>query len=312
MKRIVSVSLGSSAGNKTAEVEYLGERFSIERIGSDGDMDKACRTIAELDGKVAAIGLGGIDLYVMAAGRRYVIRDALKMARAARTTPVVDGSGLKAAWEPVVIQRIVERGLLHPQQKERGLENLKVLMPSGVDRFGIAEAFSKLNTRNIFGDFIFALGLPVRLTRLWQLQLAARTLLPLVCRMPFSMLYPTGGKQDKPTPKYRRYFDWADVIAGDKHYITRSMPPSQEGEAPLAGKVVITNTVRKRDIADFQARGLARLITTTPELNGETLGTNAMQGLVVALLEKAPEDITAEEYLEMIGKIGWKPWVLDL
>ena len=41
MKRAVSISIGSSKRNKAVEVTLLGERVSIERIGTDGDMEAA-------------------------------------------------------------------------------------------------------------------------------------------------------------------------------------------------------------------------------------------------------------------------------
>ena len=63
MKRIVSVSIGSSKRDSKAVVRVLGEEFSLERMGTDGDIQKAIATIKELDGKVAAFGMGGIDLY---------------------------------------------------------------------------------------------------------------------------------------------------------------------------------------------------------------------------------------------------------
>ena len=37
MKRAVSISIGSSKRNKAVEVTLLGEKVSIERIGTDGD-----------------------------------------------------------------------------------------------------------------------------------------------------------------------------------------------------------------------------------------------------------------------------------
>lgn len=37
MKHVVSVSLGSSTRDHRVETEFLGEKFSIERIGMDGD-----------------------------------------------------------------------------------------------------------------------------------------------------------------------------------------------------------------------------------------------------------------------------------
>ena len=79
--RVVSVSLGSAQRNHVAQTNLLGHAFSIERRGTDGDLKKAREVIAELDGKVAAIGLGGIDLYVVAGSRRYIMRDAAKLAR---------------------------------------------------------------------------------------------------------------------------------------------------------------------------------------------------------------------------------------
>ncbi|MFQ9524272.1 MAG: hypothetical protein ACLR2G_13350 [Phascolarctobacterium faecium] len=43
----------------------------IERLGTDGNLQKARQLLEELDGRVDALGLGGTDLYVYAGGRRY-------------------------------------------------------------------------------------------------------------------------------------------------------------------------------------------------------------------------------------------------
>ncbi len=65
MKRAVSISLGSSTRDKAVEIDLLGERARIERIGTDGDMRRAQRLYAELDGQVDAFGIGGTDLGVL-------------------------------------------------------------------------------------------------------------------------------------------------------------------------------------------------------------------------------------------------------
>jgi hypothetical protein len=311
-RRVVSVSLGSSKGNKSVEAEYLGERFLIERIGTNGDMAAARQMIGDLDGKVDAIGLGGIDLYVVAAGRRYTIRDARRLARCARKSPVVDGSSLKAVWEPEIARRLLERGEIHPEQSARGVENLHVLLPSAVDRYGLAELFATLTPYTVYGDMMFALGIPIKLTTIGQLRLAARLLLPIICQLPFQWVYPTGSNQEKRVPSYSALFDWADVIAGDKHFITKYMPPAEDRRAPLRGKTVLTNTIRKSDIEEFRARGLSRLITSTPVLEGESLGTNAMESVIITILGRRPEEVTPTDYLDMAREIGWEPWVLDL
>lgn len=64
MKRVVSVSLGSARRDHRVQVELLGEPFEIARRGTDGDFDRAVGLLKELDGKVDAIGLGGIDVFL--------------------------------------------------------------------------------------------------------------------------------------------------------------------------------------------------------------------------------------------------------
>ena len=151
MKRIVSVSLGSSQRDHRVEVEFLGEQVVIERIGMDGDLQKVIALIKELDGKATAFGMGGIDLYLFAGKKRYQIKDALRIAKAAKESPIVDGSGLKNTLERRVVQFLSD-------QLGIDLKGKKVLMVSGVDRFGMAEAFAAAGSQMVFGDLIFASG----------------------------------------------------------------------------------------------------------------------------------------------------------
>ncbi len=71
MKRAVSISIGSSKRNKAVKVTLLGEEVSIERIGTDGDMEAAALKYQELDGKVDAFGVGGADLGALVDGKWY-------------------------------------------------------------------------------------------------------------------------------------------------------------------------------------------------------------------------------------------------
>lgn len=294
-KRVVSVSLGSSRRDSVAEVELLGEKVLLERRGTDGDFQKALRLIAQLDGEVDAIGLGGIDLYLWAGGRRYTIRDAQRLKDAARKTPVVDGSGLKHTLERRAVAQLA--GLIN-------WKDTKVLLPSAVDRFGLAEALHEAGAKVLYGDFIFALGLPIPLYSLSFLQKLASLLLPLLTQLPFQLLYPTGEKQEKRVVDWRsRYYLWADLVAGDWHYIKRHMPDA------MRGKTVLTNTTTEEDVAFLRERGVRRLITTTPRLNGRSFGTNVMEALLVAL---AGRELGEEEYLRYIDLLGLAPQVLDL
>jgi hypothetical protein len=297
--RVVSVSLGSSSRDKIVTVNFLGRDVSIERRGTDDDFAKAIALIRELDGQVDAIGLGGIDLYLVADGRKYIIRDALKLAQAAKITPVVDGSGLKHTLERRTVQWLQEHGVVDFAGK-------RVLLVSGVDRFGMAETLPELGAETLFGDLIFALGIPIPITTLRGLRRIAHLLLPIICRLPFSLIYPTGKKQEETISKYDRYFNWADIIAGDFHFIRRYMP------ARLDGKVIITNTTTANDVALMRERGVRLLVSTTPEFDGRSFGTNVMEGVIIALIGKTPETMTPDDYLRTLEQLGWEPRVVTL
>ena len=62
MKHAVSVSIGSSRRDKRVEITLLDEQIIIERIGTDGDMDKAANLYRELDGNVDAVSYTHLTL----------------------------------------------------------------------------------------------------------------------------------------------------------------------------------------------------------------------------------------------------------
>src|SRR2546421_3388531 len=183
MKHVVSVSLGSSSGNMRQEAEFFGERFLIEREGTDGDLRRAIARIRELDGNVDAIGLGGCDLYLVAGGRRYVWREPARMAAAARKTPVVDGSGLKHTLERETIRRLQREGVID-------FRGRRVLMVAAVDRFGMAEALVEAGADVLFGDLIYGLGVPIPIRTLQGLERLAAIILPVIRQVPIAWVYP--------------------------------------------------------------------------------------------------------------------------
>jgi hypothetical protein len=300
MKRIVSVSLGSSSRDHRAEIELLGERFSLERIGTDGSIERATQKLRELDGTVDAIGLGGIDVYLYAGSRRFALRDGLRLLAAVKTTPVVDGSGLKNTLEREAV-RFVRDELGVP------LAGTKVLMVSALDRFGMAQAFVDAGAEVLFGDFIFALDLDKPVRGLAEFEALAERYLPDACKLPFQFFYPTGKKQDRPPqPKYPEYYAEAAIVAGDFHFMRQFMPER------LDGKVVLTNTLTARDIDELRSRGVARLVTTTPDFGGRSFGTNVVEAALIALLGKRWDDVTPDDYATLLARLSLRPRVIEL
>ena len=300
MKRAVSISIGSSKRNKTVEVTLLGEKVSIERIGTDGDMEAAALKYKELDGKVDAFGVGGADLGVLVDGKWYPLYSVQPMVRYVKQTPLVDGSGLKNTLEnkaPAFLDK-----QLSDYINARGR---KVFITLGADRWGLSKSFAEAGFETVFGDLMFGLDIPIALHKLSSLKQLAGILMPIAGRLPFEWIYPTGEKQEKRTPKWGKYYDWATVIAGDCHYVKRCMPDT------LPGKVIVTNTTTPGDVETFRTAGVKYLVTTTPVLDGRSFGTNMMEAALVAVSGKS-RPLTWPELTEMLDKLGFEPQLQEL
>src|SRR5690606_34297114 len=120
------------------------------------------------------------------------------------------------------------------------------------------------------------------------------------------IFYPTGERQGKSVPKYRRYYEWADMVAGDFHLIKRYMPENKEG------KTILTNTVTPRDIEDLRRRGVATLITTTPDLGGRSFGTNVVEAALVAVSGSNGRMPHPGMYLDLLQRLGFAPRIVQL
>ncbi len=291
---VVSVSLGSSRRDHAVELRAAGHDFRLSRVGTDGDLEVARARVAALDGHVAAIGLGGIDIYLEAAGTRYEVRDGVRLRDAARTTPVVDGSGVKATLERRAVEALVADGTVGP--------GTPVLLVSALDRFGMAEAFAAAGCALRSGDLMFTAGIPYLIESLDELQELARRLLPQVSRLPFGMLYPTGTEQDKaPDARFRAAYEEAEIVAGDFHFIRRHLPER------LDGKTVVTNTTTEADVEDLRRRGVRRLVTTTPAMAGRSFGTNVIEAMALAHLGAGREGAGEDRLEAALAELHIRP-----
>lgn len=295
---VVSVSLGSGTRDTEQTIELLGRTVNIRRIGTNGDFKLAGDLIEQFDGKVDAIGLGGIDLYFTLANKRFYLRDAVKLADRATKTAVVCGAGLKNTLERRVVKQL---------DAQVDWSSKKVLMVSAVDRFGMASELVEQGAETIFGDLMFALGLPIPIKNIRTLNVVANILLPIIGRLPFKWIYPIGSKQEEPelNTKHQKLYEWADVLAGDWHFIRKYAP------GDLSGKTLLTNTTTPSDIEYLRSVNCERIITTTMRLNGRSIGTNLLEAAFVAL-DGASTELSVDRYLALLDQTGVHPEVLDL
>ncbi len=298
MRHAVSISIGSSKRNKVVEVEFLGEIVRIERIGTDGSIEKAAQLYRELDGKVDAFGVGGTDLGLTVGNKWYPLYSIQPMVRYVRQTPLVDGSGLRKTIE-------IQIAIFLDENIGGYIKDKKVLITAGVDRWDMAMSFTDAGYDCVFGDLMFGLGVPIPLRNLGALKILASIMLPIFGRLPFDWIYPTGEKQEIRTPKFEKYYQWATVLAGDCHYIKRHMPDG------LEGKIVATNTTTREDVELFRQAGIKYLVTSTPALDGRAFGTNMMEAALIAIAGKGRK-LTQEELSKMLDQLRFQPQLQEL
>ena len=294
VKCAVGISLGSSKRDKSVTVSLNGQTRQVDRIGTDGDLQKARRLYLDLDGKVDAFGVGGVDLHLRLDGREYPLHAALKLVSGVRQTPLCDGSGLKHTLERRVFQ------LARAQLGD--IRFRQAFVPVAADRSGLAEAVAEVADKTVFGDLMVALGVPVPIYGIPAFKRVARIMLPIVSHFPMSMLF-YGSDGAEQEPKYVKYFEGSDLIAGDFLFMRKYMPIN------LKGKTILTNTTTEENIALLKARGVKTVITTTPRYDGRSFGTNTTEAMLTAYAGKGRR-LSDEELNELIDELGLKPTVI--
>jgi hypothetical protein len=305
MKRAVSVSIGSSKRNKKVTIHLLGEEVQIERIGTDGDLQKAAQLYEELDGKVDALGVGGGLLGLMVGKRWYPMHSLLPIVKGVRQTPLVDGTGLKMTLEHQAV-------LTADQELRQFIPNRTALVMTAVDRWGMVQGALDAGYQCTFGDVLYSLGLPIPLYREKDVHLLAKAIAPIISRLPFRWVYPIGEAQEHRKPLFTEHFLKAGVIMGDCHYIWKHMPERMDG------KIILTNTTTPDDVAFFRSSGARFLVTTTPVYDGRSFGTNMMEAAIVAAAgRKEPIDYAnAQEYFawmrQMLKELCLQPQIQEI
>jgi hypothetical protein len=299
MKKILSISVGSSSRDHTTKHVFLGQECELSRQGTDGDFEKAVQRYADMDGKVDAFGVGGVEFYLRVGKKKYYFKDVSRIRRAIKISKVGDGNGVKGLLERRAFQALEK----HLNEKEnKTLKGMPALLTTAVDRYGMGEAMVDAGLDLTIGDLMFALGLPFPVKKLSTVRVIAATLLPVITRLPFTWFYALGAEQDKPPQqKWDKYYQQAQVLGGDFIQIRQYMPND------LTGKIVVTNTTTAKNVEELKKRNLHILVTVTPRLEGRSFGTNVMEATLLALMDKPQSEVTDADFIDLIDRIPLQP-----
>jgi len=207
-----------------------------------------------------------------------------------------DGRGLKHTLE----RRVFEL----TESQLGGAHFEQAFVPVAIDRLGLAEAVSEVSERIVLGDLMVALGVPIPVYGIPAFKRVARVMLPFVSWFPMSMLF-YGSNGSEQEPKYVKYFEGSDLVAGDFLFMRKYMPACMEG------KTVVTNTTTEENIEFLRARGIKTLVTTTPRYDGRSFGTNMMEAALTAYVGDK-RNLSDVELNELIDELELKPTVMKL
>ncbi|WP_456426987.1 serine carboxypeptidase [Rhodocaloribacter sp.] len=298
MKDLLIIDPGR--GEETAETTFLGHELRLHRVGSGGEAERIRELISAYDGKVDAIALDGIPVWLCLGRARVRHAAGGELPALARMTPVVDGSGIRAGLE--------RWGVLLADRREPGIFSQKhVLMTPGLNHSGLADALRRRSPHVRYADPVLFFGLPpvpgVGSPR--TLPKAAAPTLEHLKDLPFDRLgFRTGGAAHA---RAASLFRWADVLAGDVAAVRRYAPER------LAHKTVVVESATETDLDDLRRRGVDIVVTMMPPLGAaDGLGQWSAAVVEAALAALRPDPalpLSEDTYLDLMAELTWTPHV---
>jgi predicted amino acid dehydrogenase len=299
MKKVVSVSLGSKSLDYQFEAELWGERFHIRRVGTDGDTGLARRLVGEHDGQVDAIALGGMAISFNVGDRCWRHKETYKIARQAKSTPVVGGRALRKIVDRWAIRQIARR---HPEL----FNERNVLFLSGIANSDVISVMRNYTDAMVFADPVLHFGAPMMLRSAEALAVYARAAMPILTRRPYVSFFPRGrAAEGIQVRELVRHVQRADVVVGDLRMLMHYLPDD------LAHKVLVTDSIGEEELSVFRARGAEVICTTAPQVFGDKKADlQILHALCIAHLDKDFRSIDEQDYLQLISELKAHPRVI--
>jgi predicted amino acid dehydrogenase len=293
MKTVVGISLGADEQDFEFSTRFLGQRFNVKRLGTNGSTAKAVKLLKHWDRHADAIGLGVVKDSYTVGSQRYVERDSARLKAAVTRIPVTTGGRLGDILQ--------EWALRHVQVKLVDyFNNAKVLFFSGMTNYKLALALSEYTQNLQFADPLMQLGVPKLLNSLGALELYASGAQYVLDRVPSSLMS-LSLVQEWTRFALRSAMQDATVIVAPVHELDRF------GADELGGKTIITSTVNDQRIAQFRKKGVNMVVDGAPAIFDHVLSPSVLDAMIIAATGKGPEDMLEDDYLEIITGLQLEP-----
>ena len=296
MKKIVTVSLGSSRQDFSFTTDFLGERFQVKRLGADNDTTKAWELLRRHQSSADAMGLGEIGDHWHVGQNTMTNAETRRLLNVVTRVPATTGATLRRLLQV--------RAVRHVQHALRDyFNNNIVLFLSGMRNYDMAVALSDYTPNLQFADALAQTGAPKLLTSLTQLELYAKGRDLVLSGKPGDLLESalTAFKNNRLAAAVLK----SHVIVGTFHELKAVGSP-----ANLEGKTVITSAVDDDRLAFFKHCKVNLVIDVSPKLFEHVVGVNVIEAMILAKLGKSPEDVSDDDFIEILDELDLKPRLL--
>ena len=296
MKKVVTVTLGSSKKDFEFKTTFLGQEFSVRRLGADKDSSKAWELMRRQQANADAIALSDMVDHYHVGLRTVVNRESQRLMQVVTRVPVTTGASLRRLLQVRAVRHV---------QKELGnyFNNNLVLFLSGMRNYDMAVALSDY-TRNLsFADPVFQAGSPLLLSSLEQLELYAKgkELLPDI----------VPGKFLKSVLSTLKNKIVANAVA-KSHVIVGTFREIQavSSSGNLDGKTLITSAIDDEALAFFTKHKVNLVVDVSPKLFDKVVGISTITAMILASTGKSESELSDHDFEEIINELDIKPRLL--
>ncbi|HMU17390.1 MAG TPA: saccharopine dehydrogenase NADP-binding domain-containing protein [Thauera aminoaromatica] len=296
MKKVVTVTLGASKHDFTLDTEFLGERYTVKRFGTDGNHRKAWELLRRQQAHADAIGVGETADHYQVGLRTIVNRDTEKLTKVVTRVPVTTGATLRRLLQVRAVRHV---------QRELGsyFNNNHVLFMSGMRNYEIARALAEYTDNLSFADPVFQTGAPLLLGSLAQLETYARGNELVSGSKPLRVL-------EKALPRLKKLrvanaMGKAHVVVGNFNEI-KSVGAADN----LEGKTLITSAVHDDQLAFYKQCKVNLVIDVTPRLFDQVVGVATLEAMMLAHLGRKANELADDEFEEIITELQLEPQLL--
>jgi len=296
MKKVVTVTLGSSKQDFEFKTKFLGQQFSVSRMGSDMDTGKAWELMRRQQATADAIGLGEISDHYQVGLRTIENKETKRLTNVVTRVPVTTGATLRRLLQVRAVRHV---------QKELGnyFNNNLVLFLSGMRNYDMAVAMSDYTKNLSFADAIFQTGAPALLGSLEQLELYAKGSNLMLGTTPGQVLESslTAFKKNRVASAVAK----SHVIVGT---FAEIQAVTKDGN--LDGKTLITSAVDDERLEYFKKQRANLVIDVSPKLFDKVVGINTIEAMILAALEKPQEEVSDDDFDEILDELKIAPRLL--